>query len=600
MQAARRLDPEESSNPFQKPEPTPSPAPKPRKIGAWLYYRACLFATAWGMLALYARQTSFGAVVAGEALFASLLAAGVLSLKCLKKETNAVWLVAPLLFTFALWLPRPVAPIGALAGCLLAARSGKRREFVRAQMRLQGAMLAIALMTGRFAFDQAFLRLKGLAHPTARLFDAPSLPLEFLWRLCLGSLVGVIAMSLSYALLETLSCRLHPKNPLRIEPTRVSWEKWAYGTALLLLFTPLGMLLGAGTVTPLGALLVFGAIAFQTRQTAQQMQNSLRVAQAVGKIALMQTAEDDAVSLSQCFLNLMGNLLPAETAQIWMMDAETGVLTPRASLTQLSFHAEAIANYGEGIVGRAAMLSEPRLIPEASLDSHKAQGESAMGAWLLYPIRSKGELLALGQWMRPAEFPFTQEDTLKIESLLPSYAVALENIRIRETMRLLASTDGLTGLCNRRRMEEVLRDELRRSARYHHPLSILMFDVDSFKSFNDSYGHPQGDKLLKKVSETLESCVRNVDFVGRYGGEEFIVVLPETAKEDACMLAERIRHAIEVNAILEIEGVAVSRTASVGVASYPEDGLSVQDIVQRADEALYTAKRTGKNRVFWT
>lgn len=600
MQAARRLNPEDGPNPFQKPLPTPQPTPKPRNSAGWLLYRACLFALAWGLLALYARQTVLGSALVVQTLLAAIWMGGVLSLKFLKKEMNTVWLTVPLLFTFALWLPRPVAPVLALVGYFLLSRSGKRREAVRAQARLQGAMLALSLIAGRFAFDQIFLRSKGMPHTTARLFDTPSMPLEFLWRLCLGSVAGLVVLAAVYTLLETISNRLHPASLSEFKPECVSLERLAFGIALCLLFTPLGMLLGAGTAIPLGALLIFGAIAFQTQQSAHQLQNSLRVAQAVGKIALTQTAEDDAVSLSQRFLNLMGNLLPSETAQIWMMDIETDILTPRASLTRHGFQAQATANYGEGIIGQAAMISEPRRIPEAALDSHKAKGEAAAGAWLLYPIRAKGELLAIAQWIRPAEFPFTQDDILKIESLLPSYAVALENIHIRETMHLLASTDGLTGLWNHRRIQEILRDELRRSARYHHPLSVLMFDVDSFKSFNDTYGHPQGDRLLKRVAEVLEESVRNVDFVGRYGGEEFVIVLPETAKEDACMLAERIRHSIEFNAVVEIGEMPVSRTVSVGVASYPEDGLSVQDIVQIADEALYTAKRSGKNRVIWS
>ncbi len=598
MQAVRRLDPE--PNPFSQPNPAPQPSSKSQAERVWRYYRVCLFAVAWATLIAYSRQTAFGIGVGLQALFAFLWLGTVLSLKVLKREVNTVWITAPLLFTFALWLARPVAPCVALVGYFLVSRMGKRREITRANLRLQGATLAIALIASRFAFDQTFLHLKGLIHSQSILLNSASMPIEFLWRLCLGSVVGVGVLGGVYFLLETLSHSLHPVHGAEQKPERVTLEKLLYGDLLLLLFAPLGMLLGAGTALPLGAVLVFGAVAFQTKQAAYQLYGNLKVAQAIGKIALMQTPEDDAVTLSQRFLSLMANLLPAETAQIWMMDTETEILTPRASLTLHGFQREAKAVYGAGIIGKAAMTSEPRLIPEASLDPDKLKGELAMGAWLLYPIRSKGELLALGQWVRPADYPFTQEDLQSIESLLPSYAMALENLHIRETMHHLASTDGLTGLWNHRRMQEILRDEVRRSARYHHPLSVLMFDVDSFKSFNDTYGHPQGDRLLCKVAEVLENSIRNVDFVGRYGGEEFIIVLPETAKEDACMLAERIRYAIEVEAVVEIEQVYVSRTVSVGVASYPDDGLNVQDLVKRADAALYTAKRTGKNRVMWS
>jgi diguanylate cyclase (GGDEF)-like protein len=126
-----------------------------------------------------------------------------------------------------------------------------------------------------------------------------------------------------------------------------------------------------------------------------------------------------------------------------------------------------------------------------------------------------------------------------------------------------------------------------------------MLDVDSFKAFNDTYGHPQGDNLLRSIASILQANVRSVDFLGRYGGEEFLIVLPETAKDDACRLAERIRGAVEEQAFVIVEGEAIRRTVSVGVASYPEDALNAGELVQRADEALYRAKRAGKNRVLW-
>ena len=166
-------------------------------------------------------------------------------------------------------------------------------------------------------------------------------------------------------------------------------------------------------------------------------------------------------------------------------------------------------------------------------------------------------------------------------------------------MNHLAATDGLTNLWNHRKMHELLRVEMKRSTRYHRAMSVLMLDVDSFKTFNDTYGHPQGDQLLRNIAAILRAGVRNVDFVGRYGGEEFLVLLPETTKDDACRMAERIRSDVEAQAVLDIDGKTVCRTVSVGVASYPEDALNPADLVQKADEALYRAKRSGKNCVIW-
>ena len=151
---------------------------------------------------------------------------------------------------------------------------------------------------------------------------------------------------------------------------------------------------------------------------------------------------------------------------------------------------------------------------------------------------------------------------------------------------------------NHRRLHELLREEIRRAARYNRALSVLMMDVDSFKTFNDTYGHPQGDQLLRDRGGHSQSGARTVDHVGRYGGEEFLMILPETGKEDACRMAERIRSEIEAHACVVIEDQAIHRTMSLGVASYPEDANNADELMQRADEALYHAKRSGKNRVY--
>jgi diguanylate cyclase (GGDEF)-like protein len=223
----------------------------------------------------------------------------------------------------------------------------------------------------------------------------------------------------------------------------------------------------------------------------------------------------------------------------------------------------------------------------------------ASGAWLLYPIVVHEWVLGVAQWTRPVHRPFSKADIARLDALVPQAAIALENVRIRAAMQRQAATDGLTGLWNHRKMQEILRDEMRRAARYHRPISILMMDVDSFKTFNDMYGHPQGDELLRQIAAILGTNVRTVDYVGRYGGEEFIVVLPETLKDDACRMAERIRCSVEEQACLIIDGNPIRRTISVGVAAYPEDALNPGELVQRADEALYRAKHAGKNCVIW-
>ncbi len=194
--------------------------------------------------------------------------------------------------------------------------------------------------------------------------------------------------------------------------------------------------------------------------------------------------------------------------------------------------------------------------------------------------------------------PFVRADYEAIQVVIDHLAMLLENIRLYRETADLAVRDGLTGLLNHRRLQERLQEELSRSLRYHHPVTLLMIDVDYFKRYNDTYGHQQGDELLRLLAEILRQNIRQSDIVGRYGGEEFMVILPETDKESAVVLAQRL---CEVVAHTPFPGYPagspVRCTVSIGVASYPDDALTASDLVAAADTALYRAKRFGKNRV---
>jgi len=168
----------------------------------------------------------------------------------------------------------------------------------------------------------------------------------------------------------------------------------------------------------------------------------------------------------------------------------------------------------------------------------------------------------------------------------------------REELERLSVTDELTGLANRRRLTTELERELRRSERHGHPFSILMLDVDRFKRFNDSYGHPAGDALLKRLASTLLKSVRDVDTVARYGGEEFLVMLPEAPAADAARIAERIRAAREADRFTPDGGSGdVNVTVSVGYAVFPDDAKTAAALIEAADQALYRSKESGRNRV---
>lgn len=160
----------------------------------------------------------------------------------------------------------------------------------------------------------------------------------------------------------------------------------------------------------------------------------------------------------------------------------------------------------------------------------------------------------------------------------------------------LSIKDHLTNLYNRRYMEEFLINELEASKRYSYDFSIVMVDIDDFKKINDTYGHESGDEVLKAISEIMRNNMRKADVICRYGGEEFLVLMPKTNKQNACKCMEKIRRLI-LNREFNFNGSYIHVTASFGVAAFPEDSNDIQDLLVLSDIRLYRAKRTGKNRI---
>ncbi|MGQ9823932.1 MAG: diguanylate cyclase [Desulfotomaculales bacterium] len=184
-----------------------------------------------------------------------------------------------------------------------------------------------------------------------------------------------------------------------------------------------------------------------------------------------------------------------------------------------------------------------------------------------------------------------QELFIRIRSLL-------RQRQLLATLSVQASKDPLTGLDNRRQLMEALRNELRRAVRYCTPLSLLMLDVDHFKAYNDTHGHPAGDEVLRRLARLLEQNIRTYDRVARYGGEEFVVLLPHTDPKGAFAVAEKLRLLVERTSFPGEETQPEGRlTVSIGVASFPDHASQEDALLAAADRALYAAKAAGRNRV---
>ena len=165
-------------------------------------------------------------------------------------------------------------------------------------------------------------------------------------------------------------------------------------------------------------------------------------------------------------------------------------------------------------------------------------------------------------------------------------------------MEELALTDDLTKLFNTRYLNRTIEIEIQRSSRYNTSVSLIFMDIDYFKNINDQYGHLVGSKVLVEIGQILLKSLRSIDIVARYGGDEFVIVLPQTPPAAATQIAERMRKAVESNVFLKKEGYSLRMTASFGVASYPENAQSKDDLIRLADEAMYRVKYQTRNAVY--
>ena len=196
----------------------------------------------------------------------------------------------------------------------------------------------------------------------------------------------------------------------------------------------------------------------------------------------------------------------------------------------------------------------------------------------------------------PREF---DRGKLELLSILASFAaLAIHNARLHNKTKLMAITDFLTGLYNHRYFQQIFTQELGRARRYQKQLSLIILDIDDFKTFNDRFGHSVGDRVLIAIGEIINRSLRKVDFAFRYGGEEFVILLPEPSLDNAILTAERLRERIADEAFLAVPEADANRiTVSAGVACYPDNGTRREDLFSLMDSYLYKAKSMGKNKV---
>jgi len=309
----------------------------------------------------------------------------------------------------------------------------------------------------------------------------------------------------------------------------------------------------------------------------------------------------DLKNLLQFILSQAIEVTSAEKGSLMLYDMETDQLNIRvlAGMEDTAFQKKVNNNEikcrsfkpGEGIAGRVYMTANPLVVnnikeDDVFIDSEKSYVRSIACIPMVVYNDVIGVINVTNKHDGKA---FTDEDVEMLKAVADQAAVAINKAQLWD----MAVTDSLTGLYVRRYFMVKLQEELHRAERYNNILSIVMADLDRFKSINDTYGHDAGDRVLKAIGNFLQQNIRDVDVVARYGGEEFVIMIPEAAKDAAYSLSERLRKQLSE---LKFENFPPI-TISLGIATYPYDGKTSEDLIKKADAAMYAAKRAGRNQV---
>jgi len=257
---------------------------------------------------------------------------------------------------------------------------------------------------------------------------------------------------------------------------------------------------------------------------------------------------------------------------------------------------------GQGVVGWSAqhrkgvMVADTRKDPRFLPDIDRATGFRTRTI-LCMPIFRKKRPVAVLEMVNKIGRPFDRQDLALLSRLVSQVSIALERAYLHEQISSLGITDELTNMYNARYLDQTLEREVRRCKRYGSIMALIFLDLDNFKGINDTHGHPMGSRCLAEVSNIMFKSVRDVDILARYGGDEFVVILPETTVATAWMVAERLHESIGSHIFLADEGIKTRLSASIGIAGFPDHAQTKEDLIRKADKAMYRAKSSGRNRI---
>src|SRR5713226_711119 len=308
-------------------------------------------------------------------------------------------------------------------------------------------------------------------------------------------------------------------------------------------------------------------------------------------------------SILQTIMEKMAEYFRPDTWSLLMVDEERDELYFAIAVGSAS---ETLKNVrlkvGEGIAGWVAKHGERLVVPDVMTDPRFAKRIDEMTKWetrsiICVPVRSKLRVLGVIQLVNVDMEHFGDQEVFFLQSLCDYAAIAIENARSVEKIQELTITDDVTGLYNARHLYKTLETEVYRSARFGYEFTVLFIDLDHFKQVNDTHGHLIGSKLLAEIGFIVKSQLRLIDYAFRYGGDEFVVLLPQTSKDQGFVVARRILDSLRASQFCKAEGLNLNVRASMGMATYPSDASTPREIIERADEMMYEVKNSTRDNI---
>lgn len=311
----------------------------------------------------------------------------------------------------------------------------------------------------------------------------------------------------------------------------------------------------------------------------------------------------DLEKVLETIMTRISEFLRPDTWALLMLDEKTNELHYEiAAGANAASLKDVRIRLGEGIAGWVAEHGDVMLIEDVAkelrFDLEKQVWHAGAQSIICVPVRGRGRVLGAIELVNTSKNQHFHEDDVPILANLADYAaIALENAQYVRRIQELTITDDCTALYNARHLNFVLDGEVYRSIRYGYEFSVIFIDLDRFKQVNDSHGHLAGSKLLWHVGALIKGHLRLIDYAFRYGGDEFVVLLPQTSKHNALSVVRRLRQILNSRVFLEEEGLNIKVTASFGVAGFPSDARTRKELLSLADEAMYLVKNTTRDNI---